>query len=871
MDLLLLAALALIAWGGYKIALNGLEIYDNHLAGALGLPLGLFFCVLINVLADSFLPLWWCLAIDLLVLGSIGYFLPRPNLSAERSKLDKKHKVIISLIILSSVFYVHAVQVTRVSQDFWYSYPLTRSLVKGSKEVRHPFFPWLKINNTLSQAKLTATLAYTLRGDTLRTQWICELVFMINSIILWVLFILKITDNGWIATFGVIFLFMGINVGDKIGLMDAFDNGDLLVFFLLGSVLTLLTDIIQKTSLHIKTKWPQIIITTVVCGLYGIFCLSYLFLALICFCTFSLIIARRRRSLLLPLTISILICFVGSLLFALYLERSSELPILYAHVPKKNFLQIRLGSDPYRRLSNVLDTVFLRHYKPIPDDGGYTSIFSIKFLLMHWLPTWLAPLTISWAIYRRNICGCIFALFGSVAYFTPAIVDFGPLRESEYFRWELAAGLGFAGLAAFTVGDLWSLLTDLASNLQRRSAYLLLIIFVCANLIGAEKLMNNIIIQAQQDRNIAKRILWPWYQNTEKWMLAQNYLQLNQRDLDLARWLWSNAKEGDVVWREHQYNTYNHVEKCSTLNGLAGTLSCEHIANPDWMPLGTPPYWPNYVSSAFAVSHDPSLISGLGANWLISSTTLKDNDGITLVKTFGDSAKHYLYKIENPLPCKLLDPQNLPSSSISLQVKGIPQSNEWMAGRAYPIDIKISQTFKGWLKAVFIDKKTSKRIANTPSIGQFIDGQKIKFTISPPLNEGKYKIVWLLSPDGKSWQKAQTETEADYCLSKNIEENLRLKSIKADTSYSGYLVLKNIGNKTFNCDGPLNINIWVWSQEIHGYRGNNFESQTKLLQSIPPGGEITLNWSLPEELPQEYRLDVGASAVIGQNNSVMRL
>ena len=797
--------------------------------------------------------------------------MPNKSISTDSHKLNRIHKIIISLVIFTSVFYLHSVQVTSVSPDFWYSYPLTRSIVKGNKEIRHPFFPWLKVGNTLSQTKLTATLSYTLDGDTLRTQWITELIFMINSIALWSFLMLRLTDNGWIATFGAIFLFMGINVGDKAGLMDAFDNGDLLVFFLLGTVLTLLTDIIQKTSLHVRTKWPQILITTVICGLYGIFCLSYLLLALICFAMSSLVIARRRRSLLLPLTLSIIICIAGSLLLTLYLERSSDLSIPYIHFPKKDFLRIRLGSDPYRRFSNVLDTAILRHYKPLPYDGGYTFIFSGKFLIMHWLPTWLAPLTILWAIYRRNVYACTFALFGLVAYFTPAVVDFGPLRESEYFRWELAAGLGFAGVVAFTVGDLWALLAELPSNWQRRSSYLLLTMFVCVNLIGAEKLISKVIIQIQQDRNVAKRILYPWYQDTEKWMLAQSYLQLNKRDLDLARWLWSNAGKEDVVWREHQYNIYNHVEKCSALNGLAGTLSCEHIANPDWMPLGTPPYWPNYVSSAFALSHDPSLIAGLGANWLISSSPLKDREGITLIKTFGDSAKHYLYKVDTPLPCKLLNIQDCSSSDRTLQVKGIPQADQWMAGCAYPINIKLSEPFKGWLKAVFIDSKTFKKVANTPSIGQFIEGQNIKFTISPPLNEGEYKIVWLLSQDGKEWQKVATETQADYSLSKNIDNHLRLQSIKTDTNYSGYLTLKNIGNKPFDCGGPLNINIWVWSQELHNYRGGSFESQTKLSKIIPPKGEVTLSWSLPEELPKDYRLDVGASGLIGHNISVSRL
>jgi hypothetical protein len=51
--------------------------------------------------------------------------------------------------------------------------------------------------------------------------------------------------------------------------------------------------------------------------------------------------------------------------------------------------------------------------------------------------------------------GAVLWVFGLTSFLVPALVDFGPVHEREYFRWEFAAGFGFAGALAVALAQLW--------------------------------------------------------------------------------------------------------------------------------------------------------------------------------------------------------------------------------------------------------------------------------------------------------------------------------------------------------------------------------------------------------------------------------
>lgn len=915
LDILLIIVLLVLAGGGYKIATAGLEIYDNSLAKAMALPIGLITLIGITTLLAPWLPLWGCLLSCVILFAIVWLAVKVPQVQGTTPPpFTKGQKLLLLVTVGATLFYVHAVQLLTFAPDFWSLYPISRSLIKSGLPVMHPFFPWISLNGHFSKQLLVATLAGAVGQDTIRATWICEIFLLISSIMLWALAIRKISHSARAGAWGAFFLFFCVNVGGKAGLMDAFDNGDLLVFTILGLLLGLFVDIIYKAREHWPLHWPKIILTTVLAGLYGFICESYLALVLACFAAGSLIVCRRRTSIAKTLLSITALSILGSLLISVcgggvlgFLARQSAHRIMaipyqngvseaptsaYASIsfPKRHLLAIRLGADPYQRLSSALNTALFRHYKPLLDDGGYSSIFSTKVLILHWLPTWLAPFTLAWAIKRRSICGYMFGLLGLIAYFTPALIDFGPIQEAEYFRWEFAAGVGFAGLMALAISDLIDHATMLKSLGWRRMAYSALFIFIVANFVGAQRLLNNVIIEAQKSPQAAAKVLWPWYPNTYHWLLNCKELQLNQRDLDLALWLWKQPSTKNVVWREHAH-TPEQFLKCAVINGLSGTLSCEHALPPHWQPMGTAPYLPNSSTVVFQNQHSLPLISGLGADWLVSEKELPKEElsnfscstanisskpTATLVRTFGNKRKYWLYKLDNSLPsAEEIDCPKAVEHNTEIKIIGLPKASAWMYGQAYPVRLQSSRPLKGWLRAYFESKaepQEQNRLANLP-LTFWIEGQSSKIMLCPPINEGHYQLSWSYSQDGRSWQRLKGQTKADYLVSENIDEHLRVKEIVASSAQNGFIILKNIGTHPFYCGGPLSIKWWVWSDKLHNYRSNAAapEGETIYSQAIPPQGEIKVNWTTQEPLPEEgFRLDISASAQIGQNVTVSR-
>ncbi|MGM9998851.1 MAG: hypothetical protein ACI38Q_05615 [Candidatus Bruticola sp.] len=915
-DILLIIVLLILAWGGYKTAAAGLEIYDLDLAKAMALPIGLVGLIGFSTMAAGWLSMKWCLIICTLIFAGVGRIVKIPqDQEVQPPPFTKAQKLLFFVTIFISLFYVHAVQLTQLPPDFWSSFPISRALIKSGLPVCHPFFPWIDLSGHFSNQILTAVLASAAAGDTIRAAWICEIFLMLSSIFLWALVIRKISNSPRAGAWGAFFLFFGVNVGGKAGLMDAFDNGDLLVFTILGLLLGLFVDIIYKAREHWPLHWPKIALTIAIAGTYGLICETYLILVLTCFIAGSLIVCRRRTSVTKTLLSIALLSVLGSLVISAahggvlgQLARQSvhlrqTIPSLSeAHssaevssgsisFPKRHFLAIRLGADPYQRFSGALNTALFRHYRPLLDDGGYSSIFSSKVLILHWLPTWLAPFTLLWAGYRRSICGYMFGLLGLSAYFTPAIVDFGPIQEAEYFRWEFAAGVGFSGLMALVIADILDHISKIKTKFARQAAILAFILFITANIVGAQRLVNNIIIEAQKNPQTAIRVLLPWYPSSERWLLSRPELQLNKRDLELAAWLWQQPGTHSVVWREHKH-TAKQFLKCAAFSGLSGTLSCEHALPPRWQPLGTCPYLPNSSTVAFQKERNISFIAGLGADWLVTETPLPESElqrfaphatadsqnvkpTITLVKTFGNSKQCLLYKINHSLAYPQEQTSSNAASAPQLIAEDIPKADHWMYGQAYPIKITLSEPVNGWLRASFkpVEAAASQKQQSRLPLSFWAQGQKnITGVICPPLEEGRYLLTWSYSADGRCWQALPGSQRADYLVSENIDEHLRVKEAVASSKHGGLLILKNIGTEPFYCGGPLSIKWWVWSDKLHNYRttANIPEGETFLESPIPPQSEYKLIWSVDEDLPDNFRLDVSASAQIGQNNAVSR-
>ncbi|MBQ7502901.1 hypothetical protein IJT93_09395 [bacterium] len=911
MDLLLLAVLAIAAAGGYKMAVNWPAILDNSLAKAMGLPIGLLFLTVIAHFGSQWCSYGLCLAAGIILLGAAALILPKPKVANTVPPFTYGQQLLLLSLALVCIFYVHSTQLTRIASDFWFSYPLTRSLTNGNMPPVHPFFPWMDLNNRNYQWDLIAALSGVLNNDTLRAQWILELTLIVNGILLWAAAIRKISESPAAGALGALFAFVGVNVGGKVGLMDAFDNGDLLIFTSLAVILSLYGDIIQKAGLHWPISKKQILFTAICGGIFGNLCETYLLLVLICFMAGAFLIIRRRQSAARLILTASLACTAGTLLIMALLGSSanfthrtvknicglsSDVPTaaVYSepdradaadeHVsrikfPKKHFLSIRLGSDPYQRYSSSFNNAVFRHYRPLLDDGGYSFIFSYRVLLMHWLPTWLAPLTLAWAVYRRSTGGYMFGLFALIAYFTPAIIDLGPIQEPQYFRWEFAAGLGFAILTALTAADLWDKILGFKPGFRRGLCITLSVIFILCNLAGAQRLVNNIIISAQCVPGVASQILFPWYPPAEEWLLRSHDLKLNNRDAELGRWLREHAgRENCRVLFAHRKNDHEQLLKCAAINGLAGTLSCEHAFNPAWLPIGTQPYLPNETGLAWQSCQDPAILAGSGVNWLIteeqvSPEALKKRRkyALSFIRSFGSTRRYWLYKVCSPIPYKAESLQNCPQSEIKISLKNLPVSDSWPPGYIKKAAVQASQPLKGWLKITFADKISGRQSGTLP-VTCFAEGSESAVYLTSPLDEGQYALSFFYSEDGSEWRRLSGGAKIKYQLSKYIDEHLRVQKIEQTSPTEGTLTLKNIGGSDFVCLTPLQLKGFVWSDKLHNYRNFSVpENLGTLKVSIPAGQSLAVPWKINAPIEKNARLDICISAPEGQNISVPRL
>jgi hypothetical protein len=63
---------------------------------------------------------------------------------------------------------------------------------------------------------------------------------------------------------------------------------------------------------------------------------------------------------------------------------------------------------------------------------------------MHWLPVYLCPFTLVWSLRRSSPIWIHSWITGALAFVVPGVVDFGPVHEHEYLRWEFCAALAMS-------------------------------------------------------------------------------------------------------------------------------------------------------------------------------------------------------------------------------------------------------------------------------------------------------------------------------------------------------------------------------------------------------------------------------------------
>ena len=203
--------------------------------------------------------------------------------------------------------------------------------------------------------------------------------------------------------------------------------------------------------------------------------------------------------------------------------------------PKEHLFQIMVGPETYRRLSYVYQGKAFEKLQTTSGGAGmsarsdfhYAYIFGPDVLLMHWLALYLGLPAGFWLL--RRVCpeGQALWVFGLVSFLVPAFFDFGPVHEREYFRWEFAAGFGFAGALAALLALQW--------NRDSKAWKALVVVMAILVTLGGERRINRTLLTIESlPTHKRERALKPWYPSPRDWILNSPELRMTEDMLEAA-------------------------------------------------------------------------------------------------------------------------------------------------------------------------------------------------------------------------------------------------------------------------------------------------------------------------------------------------
>lgn len=529
----------------------------------------------------------------------------------------------------------------RVDYDFWLDFAQQGLMQRGEIPPGHPFFPDLTMEGHYGRNLLVAAVAQLLDLDLaaagiLLTTACQMLTFMLLSTSL-----ARQTRSAAVGFFGSTLAFLGLAVGGWAGLLDHYFHHASLAWLLL-----VLATYLALRSVELDFPWGALAITAVVMAALALTFEIYfglLGLAL-------LPVAFRARRLPLFLAASLVLSVLqGGVLGDLAKRAVSDPPEpasttllnqtqrVVLDVPKAELFKIRLEPWHYWRVSRARSTPTLFRHLPNQASGRfYAPIWSAEVLRLHWLPLYLSPLAAVFLLRRRQTAGLLWLAFGAFAYLIPGLVDFGPIYESEYYRWELAAGLGFGLALGVAMGLWWD-----ESPTEARGLVLGLVL-VASSVAGLHRLGTTL------SRSVVAR-----YPSAQAYLLHhRGHLGIEPVDLEASEWLRQHASRGERMMVNYSLGHPFGLTSESTLVGLTGIRSVGHAFPTASDFVGTPPFRPSALARVFWKAPRTATLAALDVDWLYVRVTegpdpLEGFEGLTLAFEARDEEGHRrrLYRV----------------------------------------------------------------------------------------------------------------------------------------------------------------------------------------------------------------------------------
>ncbi len=767
-NFLALAALVL----GWLVARRVLRERDPFLAGALAPLLG---CSAVLVAANAGLR-GMHLAAAISIPAFLLAFVPRTRYRTTES--TGVQKVLVVLATLAVVMYTHYAQMRFLDTDNWIHEPLISSYRVGLWPPHNPFFPELTLNGHYGRDLLVSV--FTPPGqDPLGTVWFLNPFLQAAAFVLLFTSIRALTGSFQAGFLAAVLMLFGANVGFRVGLADTFDGNNGVVYALLALNLHLLFRLFRPADAGPEgqlptwtSQLPAWLVTGTVLGIYQVVYETHFGLLLLTGATLGLVFRQRRAWAGLLVVAAVALPMAAT-------EGGPVTDLAHSHgrarqaravqnqgqhvsvrFPKDKLFTVLATDSIYQRTSAAYRTnLFKGLYRP-PQGSGSMSIFAPRFLTTHWLPVYLAPFTL-WILWRRrSLPGLALFFFGAWSYLVPGLVDFGPIYEWEYFRWEFASGVALAGALGLALAGWlppeggWPLRARREPEgwtvrfLPGALPVTLALLILVADLAAAQKMLNDAVIDVQKKR-------LPLVSSTRHWRTRQPELRTSEADLDAAGWLAERVQPGQRFLSNRSDDTPSGIWADAVFATLSGALPAGHAFPPG--SEGThaaPPSYADALSRAFWATGRTELLASGGVDWLLAdldqagperARQLQADPGLRPGPVFQDAAgqRRQVFQVL---------PRRVPATSgeLSLQVE-LPPARELRVGKHYAVPVRFHNLrdkparVRG-VQAMILDDQ-DKPTQETPLVADFDlevpPGATVTATHSlvTPLDEGEFQYA----------------------------------------------------------------------------------------------------------------------------------
>lgn len=578
-----------------------------------------------------------CTAVLLVLAGILLYQSSEEEEEPSNPPLGRWEGLLLALGMLLVVFCTNTTQLVKADEDYWIHTALQGHMLKGEFPPMNPFFSELPLNGHYGRDLTIVCLAKMTGIDVLRSQMLVTSAFQGLLFGLCYLTLRRFCGSGVEAVLGLLFLFFGMNVGYRAGLIDASTNHAAVAHLELTLIVYLIL-LLWRSPNRARAALAGLVL-----GNFAIVYFTHYGLALMALTgsglslwALGILRAEHLRYTAGAVVISLSLAFTQGGPFTDLTRRlgKAKLPSTMALQNQTHSVNVKFPKSPFLNMAiGVNDKMYSTAYRHWPAskiltylDGPprrtndlYVPLWSWAVLRMHWLAVYLAPLSLMVLLWHRHSAGLLYWFFGFSAFLTPGLFDFGVLHEVEYFRWLLGTGFGWATALGIAVGSL----AAAAAGKVRFLVYpLAALIFWLNTLAGADFFYYTPSLVTKVGSWGRAACLG---MSTDQWLaMHAAHLRLHPADVTAFRWLAEHCEPRQTVLVNFDQGDPWAIHMESTLAGLTGLYPLGHSLPRDNDVIGFPPF--RMTAEALQFYTEPNLenLQRVSPDWLYLRVALPD-------------------------------------------------------------------------------------------------------------------------------------------------------------------------------------------------------------------------------------------------------